>query len=204
VTLKLSPVEELTDIRGVQVSRDISFRQLVITGPPGSGKTSMVEQLHGWPEEGYLDLTLPNWWRSRLLTFRPREVHLGLPFRGLSESHAVFDPEWLEHPTPVETDRILLPPRKSGFFSANWRARYVFEFLIPPPEQIFRARTRRVQDGTHPGDWTLSLEQIQSQHRAFETVALYLHSNGLRVFVRTALGGPPQRIVDIGQIAQKV
>lgn len=61
-----------------------------------------------------------------------------------------------------------------------------------------------MQDGTHPGDWTLSLEQIQSQHRAFETVALYLHSNGLRVFVRTALGGPPQRIVDIGQIAQKV
>jgi hypothetical protein len=204
VTLKLSPVEDLTDIRGVQVSADISFRQLVITGPPGSGKTSMVEQLHGWPEEGYLDLTSANWWRSRLLTYRPREVHLGLPFRGFSESHAVFDPEWLEHPTPVETDRILLPPRKSGFFSANWRARYAFEFLIPPPKQIFQARIRRVQDGTHPGDWTLSLDQIQSQHQAFETVALHLHDHGLRVFVRTEFGGPPQRIMGIGQIAQLV
>ena len=68
----------------------------------------------GWPEEGYVDLTLKGWWRAQSLTFRPREVHLGFPFAGHSDALTVFDREWLEAPLPLELDphRILLPPRK--------------------------------------------------------------------------------------------
>jgi len=194
--LFVTPVEDLVDVRGVPVSSDISFRHLVVTGPPGCGKTALVETLRGWPEEGYLDLTTRNWWRSRLLTFRPREVHFGLPFRDHAESHAVFDQEWLDNPTPVDVDRIVLPPRKSGFLTRDWRSRYVFEFLLPSPEDIFDARSRRVRRGTHPVDQALSLETIRAQHQAYQTVAVHFHRHGMKVFVRTTFGGAPQQIVD--------
>lgn len=195
MTLILTPIEALDDFRGVSVPKDTNFRHLVISGPPGSGKTMLVEKLRGWPEEGYLDLAANNWWRSALLTFRPREVHFGFPFEGFRDSHAVFDREWLENRTPLQLARILLPPRKSGFLTRDWRSRYVFDFLIPPAGQILAARQRRFRQGSHPMDEMLTLEQVCAQCQVYEMLALHFHQHDMKVFVRAAFGGPPQRVV---------
>ena len=54
---KLVPITELQNVRGVDLPIGLTFVQLVVTGPPGSGKTFYVNKIHGWPNEGYLDLT---------------------------------------------------------------------------------------------------------------------------------------------------
>ena len=93
--LKTVEIKNLVMVKGIPFPEGESFRQIIVTGPPCSGKTTLIDKLGGWPEEGFLDLCLKSWWRNQILTFRPREVHFGLPFKGHTESHAVFDPEWL-------------------------------------------------------------------------------------------------------------
>ena len=105
-------VPDTQSIKGVLVPGSVSFRQIIVTGPPCSGKSTLVQKLGGWPEEAYIDLTLKKWWQNRIFTFRPREIHFGFPFEGFTESHAVFDKEWLDSPTPLDFSRIRLPPKK--------------------------------------------------------------------------------------------
>ena len=93
--MKTKVFDKLVELKGVYVPDGEPFRDFIVTGPPGSGKTTLLEALGGWPEEGYLDIAEKNWWRSRLLTFRPREVHLGIPFWDHENSHSVSDREWL-------------------------------------------------------------------------------------------------------------
>lgn len=191
-------VEDLTDIKGISFPKGEQFRQIIVTGPPGSGKTTLISALGGWPEEGYLDVAQRNWWRSPILTFRPREVHFGLPFQGFSESHAVFDSEWLRHPTPLDAGRIRLPPAKRWPLSTDWRRKYVFDFQLLPPHLIYAVRTSRAWAGTHRVDEVLSEAQVAHQVEAYEALALFFHRHGLKVYVRHRFGGRPRRIVDAG------
>ena len=141
----LSPIKELQNIRGVALPIGLEFLQLVITGPPGAGKSYYINQIGGWPNEGYIDLTHNNWWKNQSLVYRPREIHLGLPFAGMAEGLTVFDKEYLDcQPRPaLELSRIKIPPAGSGLFATNWRDRYIFEFLIPDPEVVFSQRQAR-------------------------------------------------------------
>lgn len=192
----LVPIEHLQDIRGVKLPARLNFVQLVVTGPPGAGKTYYINKVHGWPNEGYVDLTRKGWWKDQTLTYRPREVHLGFPFKGFSEALTVFDKEWLEAEEPLflELERIQIPPVKNYFFQTNWRTRYIFEFLLPDPETIFKRRMERHKEGYFPVDKNMTMEMVMRQHAIYREVALYMHMAQMQVYVREGLRKPPLRI----------
>ncbi|KJR98425.1 MAG: serine/threonine protein phosphatase [Desulfobulbaceae bacterium BRH_c16a] len=196
----LEPIKELQNIRGIDLPIGLEFLQLVVTGPPGAGKSHYIEQIRGWPNEGYLDLTQKGWWKNQSLIFRPREVHLGLPFQGIKEAVTVFDKEWLKCPIPPELDlsRIRIPPARKHFFQSDWRERYIFEFLIPSPTTIYEQRLARQSHGYFPVDENLSLEMVRLQVAVYREVALYLHRAGLNVFIRKSLDKPPMVIAEKG------
>ena len=138
---------------------------------------------------------------SQALTFRPREIHLGFPFVGFKQALAVFDREWLEadpHPA-LDLPRIQLPPVKRSFLSADWRKRYVFEFMLPPAGELFGQRSRRATQGTHPVDHDLSLELVTAQLEVFHQCAVYLAQSGLRVYLREGTERNPVCFVDNGR-----
>ncbi len=183
-------VEETDDIHGVLFPRSVSFRDIVVTGPLGSGKTTLVEAIHGWSEEGYVDLATRNWWRSRLLTFRPREIHFGVPFVGHDD---VTDGNWPS--AEIDINRIRLPAMKRRFFNFDWRA-FVFDFQLPPAEHIYDVRTARAKKGSHHLDATLTLDKVKNEVAAYETLASHFHQAGMEVYVRHENLGRPRRIID--------
>ena len=196
----LEPIEELQIIRGVKFPVGVEFLQLIVTGPPGAGKSHFIEQIRGWPNEGYLDLTHKGWWKDQTLLYRPREIHLGLPFRDFQDALTVFEKEWLETSPPprLELIRIQIPPEKELLFRSNWKHRYIFEFLIPDAGTILGQRQKRRSEGYFPVDENLSLEMVKQQSAVYREVALYLHRAGLNVYMRKGLKNPPLRIAEKG------
>ncbi|MGB5832064.1 MAG: serine/threonine protein phosphatase [Thiohalocapsa sp.] len=194
--LILEPVANLRSYRKVPVAKSVRFNQIIVTGPPGSGKSTFVRQLGGWPEEGYVDLALKGWWRAQALAVRPREVHLGLPFEGRRTAMALFEEGWLEHWKELRLDeeRVRTPPPKRHLLSVNWLGRFVFEFMLPPPERILADRLERARQGTHPVDARVDLDQIRAQVALFSRIALHFHRCGVQVYVRERVAHAPSRI----------
>ncbi|MBM9604592.1 metallophosphoesterase [Desulfopila inferna] len=197
----LQPIDQTQKIRGVLVPVGLEFLQLIVTGPPGAGKTYYINQIGGWPNEGYLDLTVKKWWKNQSLIYRPREVHLGLPFKGVAEALTVFDKEWLEASPPfiLECDRIRIPPAGDSFLTTDWKHRYVFEFIIPDPRTVYERRKERHKEGYFPVDDDLSLQMVINQAEVYREVALYLHRAKMQVYVREDINSPPMRIVEKGE-----
>ena len=201
---KLQPISEVQSIRGVELPVGLEFRQLVVTGPPGAGKTYYINKIRGWPNEGYLDLTARGWWKNQSLIYRPREIHLGIPYDGIKEALAVFDQDWLDlKPDAMKIDyqRIRIPPETFSKLSTNWRDRYIFEFLLPDPEVIYERRMNRQKDGYFPVDANLDLDTVARQLDVYSRVALFLHRAGLNVYVRRVIEEPPLLISEKGDVA---
>lgn len=196
-SLCMEPHPELQRIKGIDYPTTTRFRQLLVTGPPGAGKSRQISELNGWSEEGYIDLSMPHWWTAQTLSIRPREVHLGFPFIGREKALAVFDPEWLRDGASLELDleRILIPPAKRHFWSVDWRNRYVLEFVLPPATKVLGWRQAREQRGTHPVDHHLDLDTLKRQLSVYEQAALHLHRSGLGIIIRPGVGEPPMHFV---------
>ncbi len=194
-------IDEIVRVKGVAFPADIRLRKLLITGPPGCGKSSIINKVGGWSEEGYIDMGISKWWTSQSLAVRPREIHLGIPFAGHDKSLAVFDPKWRQASPPLALDlkRIKLPPAKRNALSVDWFGRYVFEFLLPAAEDIFRWRCERAKRGTHHVDSEITLELVQRQVDTFYQLAHYLHLKGLNLYVRQGLDGQLLRFSDAAQ-----
>ncbi len=189
----LAPCENTRLIKGIPFPVPVSFRQLLVTGPPGAGKSSQIRALGGWSQEGYIDLSQEGWWRDQMLTLRPREIHLGFPFHGVKYALSVFDGPWLDATEPLQMayERIQIPPPRPFPLMVDWRRKYVFEFLLPPAEQLFAQRQARARRGTHPVDRKLTRDQVERQLALFEDAARYLWRQGLLVHVRRGLDQPP-------------
>lgn len=192
------PCSDLCHMKGLAFPAGVKFRHILVTGPPGAGKSTLIRQLGGWSEEGYLDLSRERWWTDQALAIRPREIHLGFPFVGFKQAQAVFDPIWIQsakmHPR-LDLRRIRVPPPKRHMLSVDWRSRYVFEFLLPPADVLFAQRSRRALRGTHPVDGQLSHELVEAQLDVFRRTAFHLASNAVRVYIREGLSKPPVCIV---------
>jgi hypothetical protein len=195
--LPTQPFEKTKKIKGMTFPDCVSFRQLLITGPPGSGKSTSIRQLGGWSEEGYIDLSLNGWWTAQSLSLRPREIHLGFPFKGILKAMAVFEKRWIEASPPLVLDleRIVLPPAKRFFFSVDWRKRYVFEFLLPQAEDLLEQRLKRAKRGTHHVDKAVDMERIERQLSVYRQVARHLHQHDICVYVREGAQGIPLQII---------
>ncbi len=200
----LKPIKEVQLIRGIELPVGLEFRQLVVTGPPGAGKSYYINQIRGWPNEGYLDLKRKGWWKDRSLVYRPREIHLGIPYAGYRESLSVFDQEWLDSPYDklnIDFPRIKIPPRSYSKLSSNWIDRYIFEFILPEAKRVYKQRLNRQKDGYFPIDANLTLKMVDRQIQAYSDIALYLHRAGLNVYIRRDISEPPMLISEKGDVA---
>ncbi|MEA3410784.1 MAG: serine/threonine protein phosphatase [Pseudomonadota bacterium] len=178
---------KLTDCHGISYPAKMKFGSWIVAGPPGSGKSWLIDRIGGYPGEVGIDISQDKWWTVEPLTHRPRELHFAFPFKGLKDALSVYDEPWRgrsEFPE-LDFDRIRIPKKKKFVLAPNWRARFVFDFILPPPTWLFENRKRRLSSGdVRLVDMGLTQEWIAWQVHIHWQVAWFFHQSGLQVMLR--------------------
>jgi hypothetical protein len=197
---------KLQDRNGVVFPAKMKFRSWIVCGPPGSGKSYLIDKIGGWPGEVGIDITMKKWWAVEPLTHRPREIHFALPFKGSSERYAVYDEKWsaTKKRPGLDIDRIRLPGKKKFILAPDWRARFVFDFILPPPAWLFRVRRDRLHsDDARLVDLNLTPELVAWQVEIHWRLARFLHQSGMQVMVRPFNTVRPYSLRALKKIMQK-
>jgi hypothetical protein len=178
---------KLKNKNGILYPAKMKTRSWIVTGTPGSGKSYMINRIGGWPGEIGVDIAMRKWWAVEPLTHRPREVHFAFPFEGLDKSYPVYDEIWQKYQKYPDVDwsRIRIPQKKRFILAPNWRARFVFDFILSPPAWIKKQRVKRYASlDKRPMDANLSEQWIKWQAHVYWNTAWYFYNSGLQVIVR--------------------
>lgn len=191
---------------GILYPGKMKIRSWIVTGTPGSGKSYMIEKIGGWPGEIGIDLSMNKWWTVEPLTHRPREVHFAFPFKGFDQRLPVYDELWHETQKYPDVDwkRIKIPQKKKFILAPNWRARFVFDFILSPPAWILKQRMKRyASTDKRPMDANLSEKWIQWQAHVYWNTAWYFYKSGLQVIVRPFNSARPYSFPVLKKIMRK-
>lgn len=197
---------KLQDRNGILFPAKMKFRSWIVAGPPGAGKSYLIAKIGGWPGEVGLDITMKKWWAVEPLTHRPREIHFALPFEGIAERFSVYDEKWLgvKELPKLDVNRIIIPGKKKFILASNWRARFVFDFILPPPTWLFRVRRDRLRSGdARLVDLDITPELVAWQVHVHWRLAWYLHESGMQVMVRPFNTARPYSLRAVKKIMRK-
>jgi hypothetical protein len=197
---------KLKDRNGILLPARMKVGSWIVVGPPGSGKSYLMEKIGGWPDEVCLDISMEKWWKVEPLTHRPREIHLALPFKGFDEGLSVYDEQWkgVQELPEVDFDRIRIPHKKKLILAPDWRARFVFDFILPPPGWLYEKRQERLSsDDVRLVDMGLTPEWIEWQVHIHWRAAWFFHQSGLQVMLRPFNTARPYSFAVLKKIMQK-
>ncbi len=177
---------KLKEKKGIYLPGKLKNKTLLVAGPPGSGKSHLLKKIGGWPGEICINPTIDKWWKLPDLNPRPREIHFSLPFHKEKECHPVYDQRWRTVsalPDPIFKE-VRVPKKKKFFWSPNWRARMVFDFILPPPDWTLASRAGRRESGDERlVDVGLNESLVTWQVHVYWLMAWHLHCKGLHVIV---------------------
>jgi len=172
---------KLKDRNGILLPAKMKPRSWIVLGPPGAGKSRLIQQIGGWPDEVCVDISMEKWWTVEPLTHRPREIQLALPFEGFDKGLSVYDERWkdAEDLPDVDFQRIRLPKKKKFILAPNWQARFVFDFILPPPSWLLANRRERLSgDDVRLVDMDLTSKWVSWQVHTHWKVARFFHQKG--------------------------
>ncbi len=197
---------QLQERNGIQFPAKMRYRSWIVAGPPGAGKSYLINKIGGWPGEVGLDITMKKWWAVEPLSHRPREIHFALPFKGSDNRYSVYDERWSgvkKLPNP-DVDQIRIPSKKKFILSPDWRARFVFDFILPPPAWLFEVRRDRLlSDDARLVDMDLTPALVAWQVQIHWQLAWHLHQSGMQAMVRPFNTVRPYAFRALKRIARK-
>ena len=178
---------KLKEYRGILLPSKMKVDSWIVVGPPGSGKSYLIDKIAGYPNEVAIDISEKKWWTVEPLTHRPREIHLALPFKGFDGGLSVYDDKWkgLKEYPDLDFKKIKIPKKKKFIMAPNWRARFVFDFVLPPPKWLYENRQKRqASEDRRLVDIGLTPEWVAWQVHTYWRIAWYFHQAGLQVMLR--------------------
>lgn len=178
---------KLKEKNGIPYPAKMPFGSWIVAGPPGSGKSFLMERIGGYPGEVCIDISIEKWWTVEPLTHRPREIHFAFPFHGHEEALNVYDEQFKDSADfpKLDFDRIQIPHKKKFILAPNWRAKFVFDFILPPAKWLLENRKERLSsDDQRLVDLDLTPEWVAWQTHIHWRLAWYFHQSGLQVMLR--------------------
>ena len=201
---------KIAELNGIPYPAKMKIGSWLVVGPPGSGKSRLIETIKGYPGEVGIDISEEKWWSVEPLSHRPREVHFAMPFVGYENTASVYDEQWktVESYPELDVKRIQIPTKKKFILAPNWLARFVFDFILPPPTWLCKSRELRLAEEVaaeeiHLIDRELNQAWITWQVHTHWKLAWHFHTCGLQVMLRPFNTARPYSFPVLKKVLQK-